>query len=78
MESNSPLGRHKVAPESQSGDVDETGQIVDLADVLIRRARAAAGLERLAAAICDESAIDVDVNEHLARVAAVVQAWSRP
>jgi hypothetical protein len=78
MDSNTPADSHKVGLSGKSGDVDETGEIVDLADVLLRRARQAEGIERLRAAICDDEAA-VDVDEHLARVARVVElARSRP
>ena len=63
MESTTPPGRHKVAPENQHGDVDADGEIVDLADMLRRRACTDGACARLAAAICPESTIDVD--EHL-------------
>jgi hypothetical protein len=72
VDSNSPAGRHKVGPNDQSGDVDRDGEIVDLADELLRRTRETAAYERLARAVCtDEAAVDVD--EHIARVLAVVR-----
>lgn len=75
MDSNTPADRHKVGPEGKSGDVDASGEIVDLADVLLRRARQSEGIDRLLGAVCNESAIDVD--EHVARVARVVELARR-
>jgi hypothetical protein len=75
MDSNSPADSHKVGIWAKSGDVDETGEIVDLAEVLRKRARAADAYERLAAAFCDESVVDVD--EHRDRVAQVVELARR-
>jgi len=66
VDSNNTAGRHKLGPHDQSGDVDRDGEIVDLAEILLQRAREAESRERLWGAMCAESPIDVD--EHLARV----------